>query len=176
LSLIKGWIDINGSLEAQTERSLLHLAAKTDNLELIAWGLKHGADPNVKDLKGRKPSDLAKSDRVKEMLKHAKPQAPIHSPSLAQATTSVSPGQKEAPFLKGYFDFLILAFYQNGQTTRMAISPDILSWKVVSCHTIKKLRIIPMLVEVRFRLYQPTLSFPTFLTIHLGLISRDRGM
>ena len=125
-----GWIDINGSLEAQTERSLLHLAAKLDNLELIAWGLKHGADPNVKDLKGKKPVDLSKSERVKEMLKHAKPQAPIHSPSLAQATTSQSPAQKEAPFLKGYTEIFTIVSYQNGQITRMDTSLDILYWKV----------------------------------------------
>jgi hypothetical protein len=109
-----GWVDINGPLESQTERSLLHLAAKNESLELIAWGLKYGADPNVKDLKGRKPSELTKSDKIKEMLKHAKSQAPIISASLAQATStsSTSSGNhanhlgsgltvKEAPVLKG---------------------------------------------------------------------------
>ena len=72
--LNSGWIDINGPLEGQRERSLLHIAAKLESLELVSWGLKHGADPNVKDLKGKKPYDLTKNERIREMLKHAKPQ------------------------------------------------------------------------------------------------------
>ena len=107
----QGWIDINGPLELVHERSLLHLAAKADNLELVVWGLKYGADPNVSDKKGRKPSDLCKSERIKEILKHAKThQAPIVSTSLAQATSSMANlntslgaplASKEAPVLKG---------------------------------------------------------------------------
>ncbi len=104
-----GWIDINGSLEGESERSLLHLAAKADNLELIVWALKYGADPYVTDKKGKKPIELTKSERVKEILKHAKSQAPILTASLAQATSLLAVpgmsnsnmGAKEAPALRG---------------------------------------------------------------------------
>ncbi|KAJ3340155.1 hypothetical protein HDU91_000897, partial [Kappamyces sp. JEL0680] len=103
-----GWIDINGPLEPDNERSLLHLAAKSDNLELIVWALKYGADPNVTDRKGKKPIDLTKAERVKEILKHAKSHAPIMSASLAQATsqlavpgTNAASSAKEPPLLKG---------------------------------------------------------------------------
>ncbi|KAJ3000943.1 hypothetical protein HDV02_000012 [Globomyces sp. JEL0801] len=100
-----GWVDINASLNATSDRSLLHLAAKADNLELVVWAIKYGADPNVKDGKGRKPIELAKMDKVKDILKHAKAQAPITTASLAQATSSTIPltklGIREAPVLKG---------------------------------------------------------------------------
>ena len=108
----QGWIDINGPIEPVNERSLLHLASKCDNIELVMLALKYGADPNVSDKKGRKPAELTKSERIKEILKHAKPQAPIMSTSLAQATSSVMPpsgsypgaalgGSKGPPVLKG---------------------------------------------------------------------------
>jgi ankyrin repeat protein len=107
----QGWIDINGPLETVNERSLLHLAAKSDNLELVVWSLKYGADPNVSDKKGRKPVDLTKAERIKEILKHAKTQAPIISTSLAQANASLiaNPASglgsslpiKDPPVLKG---------------------------------------------------------------------------
>lgn len=109
--LRQGWVDINGPMESSYERSLLHLAAKADNIELLVWALKYGADPNVTDRRGKKPIDYAKAERIKEILKHAKTQTPILSSSLAQATstTVTSPskgpipslGAKEPPVLKG---------------------------------------------------------------------------
>jgi hypothetical protein len=104
--LKEGWIDINASLDEKNERSILHLAAKSENAELVVWCLKFGADPNVKDNKGKRPVDLAKAEKIKDLLKHAKSQAPILSASLAQATSSHHPGHggaqiKDAPTVKG---------------------------------------------------------------------------
>ncbi|KAI8906381.1 Oxysterol-binding protein-domain-containing protein [Gorgonomyces haynaldii] len=97
-----GWIDINAPIQKDTERALLHLVAKLDNLELVDFLLKQGADPNVKDSKGKKPVDVAKADKVKERLKHAISLAPIVSASLAKATaTTEGPVSIEAPVLKG---------------------------------------------------------------------------
>jgi hypothetical protein len=116
----QGWIDINGPLESVNERSLLHLAAKSDNLELVVWALKYGADPDVSDKKGRKPSELSKNERIKEILKHTKTQAPIISTSLAQATSSLmsnpnasigsSLTSKDLPALKGILAKVFIRF------------------------------------------------------------------
>ncbi|KAJ3321033.1 hypothetical protein HDV06_004692 [Boothiomyces sp. JEL0866] len=110
-----GWIDINASIEPSTERSLLHVAAKSDNLEMVVWALKFGADPNVMDKKGKKPFDLAKSDKVRDILKHSKSQAPITSASLAQAAAG-KVGIKEAPVLKG--NLLKWTNYKDGYQSR----------------------------------------------------------
>ena len=148
----QGWIDINGPLESINERSLLHLAAKLDNLELVVWALKYGADPNVSDKKGRKPVELTKAERIKEILKHAKTQAPIISTSLAQANATlianptVGHGSslpiKDPPVLKGILSkvlslsltlsmtllnahncaTIIYSILNSGQTTRMDTS------------------------------------------------------
>jgi ankyrin repeat protein len=56
--LTAGWVDINAPLEQSTERSLLHLASKNDNIKLVNWALEHGADPGVRDTKGKKPIDV----------------------------------------------------------------------------------------------------------------------
>ena len=105
-----GWLDINSSLEPSTERSFLHLAARADNMELVVWGLKYGADPNCTDIKGKKPIELAKSEKVKDLLRHAKSNAAIVSESLSQATSAESPQAAllEAPTIKG-----VLSKYTN---------------------------------------------------------------
>ena len=105
-----GWLDINASLDKVNQRSFLHLAARADNLELVVWGLKYGADPNCTDSKGKKPVELAKSEKVKDLLKHAKSNAAIVSESLSQATSAdtPNPGVLEAPSLQG-----ILSKYTN---------------------------------------------------------------
>ena len=54
-----GWIDINAPIEKDTEGSLLHIVAKRENGDLVDFLLKQGADPNVKDLKQRKPADVS---------------------------------------------------------------------------------------------------------------------
>ncbi|KAJ3048123.1 hypothetical protein HK097_010861, partial [Rhizophlyctis rosea] len=56
--LSMGWIDINAPLDPTTEQSILHFAAKADNIELVDWALRHGADPGVKDKKGKKPVEV----------------------------------------------------------------------------------------------------------------------
>ncbi|KAJ3265368.1 hypothetical protein HK104_006300, partial [Borealophlyctis nickersoniae] len=101
-----GWIDINAPIDPETERSILHVAAKLDNLDLVNWALAQGADPGVKDRKGKKPAELCpkKDSRTKERLKKTIAQAPIISASLAQATSSTSGhpgGPQSAPTLRG---------------------------------------------------------------------------
>ncbi|KAL2911287.1 hypothetical protein HK105_209244 [Polyrhizophydium stewartii] len=117
--LALGTIDINAPID-DSERSILHYAAKADDLALVNWALSQGADPNVKDSKGKKPIELCKKDRTKDRLKGAISQAPIQSLNLAQATAAVSSaaaagspsaaaaatvaalrGPQDAPVLKG---------------------------------------------------------------------------
>jgi hypothetical protein len=129
--LKEGWIDINASLDEKNERSILHLAAKSDNAELVVWCLKYGADPNVKDNKGKRPVDLVKAEKIKDLLKHAKSQAPILSASLAQATSSNHPSHsgaqiREAPTVKGTLNKVMRNSF-SGQTIGMAINLGILS-------------------------------------------------
>jgi hypothetical protein len=62
--LTLGWFDINSPIESETERSILHFAAKNDDLELMEWAISHGADPNVTDKKGKKPADVCKSQLI----------------------------------------------------------------------------------------------------------------
>ncbi|KAH9244289.1 hypothetical protein BASA81_018323 [Batrachochytrium salamandrivorans] len=65
-----GWIDINAPIDTATDRSILHFAAKMDDLTLVNWTLSQGADPNVKDKKEKKPLDLCKKDKIKDRLKN----------------------------------------------------------------------------------------------------------
>jgi hypothetical protein len=99
--LSQGWIDINASLMANG-MSILHLAAQKDNLELVVWALKCGADPNVKNQNDKKPHNLTKNEQIRYMLKHSKAQTPIISPSLSQAAHSDGLIEKEAPVLRGW--------------------------------------------------------------------------
>ena len=50
-----GWFDINLPIDSSTEEAILHYSAKWDDAELLNWALQNGADPNVKDKKGKKP-------------------------------------------------------------------------------------------------------------------------
>ncbi|KAJ3096599.1 hypothetical protein HDU97_005751 [Phlyctochytrium planicorne] len=52
-----GYIDINAPLDAQSLITLLHYAAREDSAELVDWCVSKGADPEIKDKKGRKPID-----------------------------------------------------------------------------------------------------------------------
>ncbi|KAH6586997.1 hypothetical protein BASA50_000046 [Batrachochytrium salamandrivorans] len=101
-----GWIDINAPIDTATDRSILHFAAKMDDLTLVNWTLSQGADPNVKDKKEKKPLDLCKKDKIKDRLKNAISQTPIQSLNLAQSSTfagmsSAMRALHEAPVLKG---------------------------------------------------------------------------
>jgi ankyrin repeat protein len=53
-----GWFDINGPVDDNTENSLLHYAAIWESDPLMTWCLKNGADPNVRNKKGKKPIDV----------------------------------------------------------------------------------------------------------------------
>lgn len=56
--LSMGWIDINAPVDSETEHSFLHFAAKADDVGLVNWALARGADPGVKDRKGKKPAEV----------------------------------------------------------------------------------------------------------------------
>jgi hypothetical protein len=84
--LSMGWIDVNYPIQPIKERTILHLAAKRDDPNLVTFILMQNADPAVKDLNGKKPIDLTKSDKVKEVLKHFRLQAPIKSAIETQAS------------------------------------------------------------------------------------------
>ncbi|KAJ8327421.1 hypothetical protein QVD99_008036 [Batrachochytrium dendrobatidis] len=105
--LALGWIDINAPIDTTTDQSILHFAAKNDDLILINWTLSQGADPNVKDKKGKKPLDLCKKDKIKDRLKNAISQTPIQALNLSSmsptaiGTASTIRGTQEAPILKG---------------------------------------------------------------------------
>lgn len=69
-----GWIDINAPIDAETEQSILHYAAKNENSELLQWALHNLADADVKDKKGKLPSALLKKDsKFKTLLKNGMP-------------------------------------------------------------------------------------------------------
>lgn len=53
-----GWIDINAPIDAVTEHGLLHFAVLADDAVLLEWALNKGADPKVKDKKGKKPVEV----------------------------------------------------------------------------------------------------------------------
>ncbi|KAI8847177.1 hypothetical protein BC829DRAFT_249973 [Chytridium lagenaria] len=82
-------IDINSPLDSLSDATLLHYAAKEDSAELVEWCLRKGADPEIKDRKGRKPIDLLpkKDSRARDRLKNAVPQ-----PLLVQSTSSNTSG------------------------------------------------------------------------------------
>lgn len=54
-----------------TEHGFLHFATKNDDADLLTWALAKGADPNVKDKKGKKPIELLpkKDHKLKGQLK-----------------------------------------------------------------------------------------------------------
>ncbi|TPX42136.1 hypothetical protein SeLEV6574_g05746 [Synchytrium endobioticum] len=96
-----GWIDINGPLGPEDEQSLLHIAARIDDMQLVEWCSRNGADPKVKDKRGKTPADVAGRE-AKARLKHAICQAPILAASLAQATSSGKPlPHAGPPILRG---------------------------------------------------------------------------
>lgn len=97
--LANGWIDLNVSIDptGSQQLSLLHLASKNNNLPLVDFLLKLGADPDVKDANGKKPLDLAKAENVKTRLKNAISMTPIISSSLAKGASSSNSGLFEAP-------------------------------------------------------------------------------
>lgn len=67
--LTMGWIDINAPLDPTTEQSILHFAAKADHVALVDWALSHGADPGVKDKKGKKPAEVGRGGRSERVLR-----------------------------------------------------------------------------------------------------------
>ena len=114
-----GWIDINAPIDLTTDGCILHYAAKKDDLALVEWALSLGADPNVKDRRGKKPTELCKKDKVKERLKAGSSHVPMHSPQLVHSVSMSGPGFRgihDAPVLKG----LLLKWtnYRSGYKSR----------------------------------------------------------
>lgn len=63
-------IDVNVS--NSRGESILHEAARRDNLELVQACLNIGADPFQKNRKGKIPLELTKKDSIKAILKNGK--------------------------------------------------------------------------------------------------------
>ena len=68
--LISRGADVNGYVSG-TGFTALMLAASTDAADVVEVLLSHGADPRPTNRWGKTASDLARSDRVKELLRHA---------------------------------------------------------------------------------------------------------
>ncbi|KAJ3088393.1 hypothetical protein HK102_008853 [Quaeritorhiza haematococci] len=95
-----GWVDINSPIDPKTEQGILHFAAKAEDMMLMDWALERGADPEIKDKKGKKPLDV---QSVYNSVDHSHPifapemhrppaivQTPILSRDLQQATSSTT--------------------------------------------------------------------------------------
>jgi hypothetical protein len=61
-------VDINHQ-EPISGNTLLHDAIEQNNFDYVAWTLKMGADPLMRDKRGRLPAEKTKSERVKNILK-----------------------------------------------------------------------------------------------------------
>ncbi|KAJ3321942.1 hypothetical protein HDU76_013991, partial [Blyttiomyces sp. JEL0837] len=91
--LVAGRFDINTIIETYNMSTLLHFAACEDSLALVEWALSHGADPDIKDRKGRKAIDLVskKDGKLRERLKNA-----MQTPVVPAHTVSTSGSQHPA--------------------------------------------------------------------------------
>ena len=63
-------LDIN-SLDAQSGDALIHFAVIQANVDALKWLLDHGANPFLKSKKGKLAVELAKDDKIKQVLKDA---------------------------------------------------------------------------------------------------------
>ncbi|KAJ3219695.1 hypothetical protein HDU67_010057 [Dinochytrium kinnereticum] len=83
-----GLMDINAPLDPTTDATILHFAAREDSSELVEWCLRKGADPEIKDRKGRRPVDLLpkKDSRARDKLRGA-----VSQPLIVQAQPASSP-------------------------------------------------------------------------------------
>ncbi|BGP57314.1 hypothetical protein JCM8202v2_004954 [Rhodotorula sphaerocarpa] len=76
--------------------TVLHEAVKRKDLALIKLVLSRGADVLARDKKGKMPIDLAKDDRIKDVLKKA-----AHSEGRALARANSSAGGRDRPGASG---------------------------------------------------------------------------
>jgi hypothetical protein len=63
-------MDIN-VLDTQSGEGLIHLAVVQGDVVALKWLLEHGANPFLKNKKGKLPMELSKDDKVKLALKEA---------------------------------------------------------------------------------------------------------
>ena len=71
ISLIKDIIALNKlDITAQTRRgnTLLHAAVEGGFIEIVNLLLSLGADPNIRNIQGRSPSDISRDDEIKSVL------------------------------------------------------------------------------------------------------------
>ncbi|KAK9767991.1 hypothetical protein K7432_001721 [Basidiobolus ranarum] len=64
--------------DPRTGSTALHEAARLGNVELVIWLLKRGADVFARDRMGKLPIDVARSDRVKGVLKEVPNDPSLH--------------------------------------------------------------------------------------------------
>lgn len=70
--LIQLLIDRGADVNLKTNTTALHVAAFSNNIEIINLLLKYGANPNITDDEGKYPCDLATDERVKALLSPTK--------------------------------------------------------------------------------------------------------
>ena len=74
---VVGILDVNSSdlvtdrLTAQTGGTLLHEGARVKDAKLVQLLLMHGADPFLRDKKGKLPQDVTKDDKMRAILKRS---------------------------------------------------------------------------------------------------------
>nr|CAG8594925.1 4208_t:CDS:2 [Entrophospora candida] len=88
---VSALIDINLQ-NPSNGTTLLHDATKKKNLEMVKFCLDNGADVTVRDRKGKTPIDVAKDDKIKNLLKQVKPTIAL----------DISTSPDHPPILKGY--------------------------------------------------------------------------
>lgn len=118
--LTLGWIDINAPFESEKKQSMLHIFAHLESFEVVDFLLKIGADPDIKDVRGKKPIDTTSSEKIKERLRSAISLASIVSPSITKSLAQPTTVQSiEPPLLKG--ELLKWTNYTTGYKPRYFI-------------------------------------------------------
>ncbi|KAJ3340219.1 hypothetical protein HDU93_007309 [Gonapodya sp. JEL0774] len=133
----RGWVDVNAVVEGTKDATVLHLAAKRDDLSLVEWALASGADPGVQDRKRRRPGDVVpKGGRCKKVLP-ATPDKPLAQSLLptglislatrpSSTSTSTSTSQSHAPSSTSP------SSSQHPQTTSPSVSASLANASAIS--------------------------------------------
>ncbi|PRT54239.1 Oxysterol-binding 2 [Wickerhamiella sorbophila] len=94
-SRVQELLDING-INPDTGSTVLHDAARSNNLQLVKFILTHNGDPLTQDRDGKLPAQVTKNDKIKRLLNDAaKSQAILDQ-------TSQSKGVNDHPYMEGY--------------------------------------------------------------------------
>ena len=116
-SRVEAAMDVNGldlptdPQTTQTGGTLMHEAARKKDTNLLQLLLMHGADPFIRDKKGKLPQDVTKDDRTRTVVKKSPAavmaQRGIQEKAILGNTPGQAPGEvavggKESREIKGY--------------------------------------------------------------------------